>query len=46
MIKICTCKHEGQDAIHGKDKRVFNETGKGSGDYKVYRCTVCQREVS
>ena len=38
MISSCICNHEGQDSLHGKGMRVFNETVKG------YRCTVCLRE--
>lgn len=36
MIVKCVCKHEQQDNLHGKGKRVANETAKGE-----YRCTVC-----
>ena len=39
-IFLCTCKHEGQDKIHGKGRRVFNE-GKGT-----YTCTVCGAQRS
>lgn len=35
-IKKCTCKHEGQDELHGKGNRVFNQDAK-----KNYTCTVC-----
>ena len=41
MIKKCTCKHEGQDKLHGAGNRVFNLTQKGGGTVKVHRCTVC-----
>lgn len=34
----CKCDSEYQDKIYGKNKRVFNTTGKG------YRCTVCGTE--
>ena len=40
MIINCKCEHESQDKIHGKGRRVGNETLKGS-----YRCTVCRTEV-
>ncbi len=43
MIKTCGCKHEGQDKMHGKGKRVVNLTKKGSL-VKIYRCTVCGKE--
>lgn len=44
MIKTCTCQHPGQDEIHGKGKRVVNQTAKTTGTQKVYRCTVCGKE--
>jgi hypothetical protein len=37
MIMTCTCIHEGQDKIHGKNQRVFNALLNDKG----YRCTVC-----
>lgn len=40
MIEKCSCKHDSQDALHGKGRRVFNPT-KSSG--KI-RCTVCNAE--
>ena len=33
----CTCTHEGQDKLHGKNQRVFNVLAHDKG----YRCTVC-----
>lgn len=39
MIKACSCKHEGQDSLHGKWQRVFNEVKSAKGT--EYRCTVC-----
>lgn len=39
----CTCKHEFQDEMYGKGKRLFNQMG-DSG--KKWRCTVCGKEVS
>ena len=39
QILNCTCKHEYQDAKHGKGKRVHNKTAKDE-----YRCTVCNKE--
>ena len=36
MIVKCDCKHEGQDALHGKGNRVGNKTTKNQT-----RCTVC-----
>lgn len=43
MIKSCNCKHEGQDKLNGKQKRVFNKTTKGDRDNPELRCTVCGR---
>lgn len=34
-IKPCTCKHQAQDELHGKQNRVHNPTAKGM------KCTVC-----
>lgn len=39
-LKPCTCKHESQDALHGKGIRVKNATAT-KGEKKTYRCTVC-----
>lgn len=39
MIAKCTCVHEGQDNLHGKNNRVCNVTFK-----KNLRCTVCGKE--
>jgi len=43
-IKTCTCEHAGQDAIHGKGKRVMNLTKKTVGTSPIWRCTVCGKE--
>ena len=45
MIQIaqCTCKHDYQDKIYGKNMRLMNTTGtddKPTG----YRCSVCGKE--
>ena len=37
-VMSCTCSHESQDKIYGKNQRLFNEAGK---DSNKYRCTVC-----
>ena len=34
----CSCVHESQDKIYGKNQRLFNEAGK---DSNKFRCTVC-----
>ena len=44
MIMKCTCKHEGQDKLHGTSNRVFNELDKKGGTESHYRCTVCLKE--
>ena len=38
VTKPCTCEHKGQDKLHGKGRRVHNETNNG------WRCTVCSSE--
>jgi len=44
-IASCTCKHEGQDALHGKQERVMNHTSTKVTDGSVeVRCTVCGKE--
>jgi len=35
-VKPCTCQNAGQDKLHGKGNRVFNQTAGGD-----YTCTVC-----
>lgn len=40
MIKKCSCKHEGQDKIHGDGNRVHNPKAKDE-----VRCTICLRET-
>lgn len=35
-IMSCNCKHEDQDSLHGKGKRVFNVKTTGG-----YNCTAC-----
>lgn len=51
-IMPCTCKHEFQDSLYGKNKRLFNaragrkEHGtKAEGKAIGYRCTVCGAEA-
>lgn len=48
-ILKCTCRHAGQDELHGAGMRVHNRAGvsgrkKASEDDVVYRCTVCSKE--
>ena len=44
MIIKCTCQHEGQDKLHGKQMRVVTPTAKKAGDVRTFRCTVCVKE--
>ena len=46
MIKTirCTCKSEFQDKRYGKNKRLANETTKGPGGTRGWRCTVCGKD--
>lgn len=41
-VLTCTCKHEGQDKIHGKGNRVFNPKQlKANAQSVDVTCTVC-----
>lgn len=42
MIYPCTCTHEFQDKMYGKNKRVWNAMG-ATGKNGI-RCTVCSKE--
>jgi len=45
MIVKCSCKHEVQDKIHGKHRRVANPTAKKTTEGRItVRCTVCLAE--
>lgn len=44
IIKPCTCIHEGQDKLHGKRNRVWNQIKTAQGSKNKYRCTVCLKE--
>lgn len=44
MIITCDCKHEQQDILHGKGKRVHNPMKKIPDMPQEYRCTVCKKE--
>jgi hypothetical protein len=51
MIKLCTCEHKGQDRLHGRGMRVFNEckgqAGRADdGERKALRCTVCGKMLA
>ena len=35
LVRKCSCEHDAQDQMHGKGRRVWNET------YNGYRCTAC-----
>lgn len=43
MIRSCTCKHGGQDKLHGPGKRVFNPFTRNNARWA--RCTACGAEV-
>jgi hypothetical protein len=43
MILTCRCKHEFQDKLYGKHRRVHNPMAKTPG---AYRCTVCGAETT
>lgn len=45
-ILSCDCKHEVQDKIHGKGKRVMNQVKEKQGEKAVFRCTVCRKTKS
>lgn len=40
-ILKCKCASAYQDSVYGNGNRLFNPTGKGSGQGDGYRCTVC-----
>ncbi len=40
MVLSCTCKHEGQDKVHGVGRRVHNRAN-DDPEHEVWRCTVC-----
>lgn len=44
IILSCKCPHDGQDKLHGKQRRVFNKTSKDIAGKPVWRCTVCETE--
>ena len=45
VIKECTCEHESQDKLHGKQRRVFNILQKGK-DWNTARCSVCGKQIT
>lgn len=45
IIQRCSCGHEGQDKLHGRGMRVYNEAKAINKDTGVWRCTVCRKEV-
>lgn len=42
VVMHCICRHEYQDAIHGKGNRVHNPTNKTPD--KAFCCSVCGNE--
>lgn len=46
MIIVCDCKHDDQDQMYGKGRRVHNRSkDKTSGRWENARCTVCGKVV-
>lgn len=43
MILPCDCKHDAQDKLHGKGKRVHNRMAIKTHGGEEARCTVCQK---
>jgi len=43
MILACTCKNEYQDQKYGNGNRYCNPCKKQE---KLYRCTVCGKEIT
>lgn len=39
--KQCSCQHEYQDQVYGKNTRLFNTSKEG----KEARCTVCGKNI-
>ena len=44
IVKPCDCQHEGQNKLHGKQMRVWNQIKTAQGAKNKYRCTVCLKE--
>ena len=44
IIKQCTCVHEQQDKLYGKNLRVWNPK-MIKGRLVGYRCTVCKKQI-
>lgn len=42
VTKLCTCRHDYQDATYGKQQRIFNL----SEDGKKASCTCCGNKIS
>ena len=40
-IVNCTCTHEFQDKLYGKNKRLARRCGKSKTKATGYKCTVC-----
>lgn len=40
---LCTCEHEVQDKLYGKQTRVANATQRNDDTSVEVRCTVCKR---
>lgn len=46
VIIVCDCKHDQQDAMYGKSRRVANLKGSSSKDSPKAKCTVCGKECN
>lgn len=44
MILYCSCIHQAQDELHGKNMRVHNYARNAFGKRGGWRCTVCKKE--
>ena len=45
MIKKCLCEHKYQDKKYGEKMRVANPTKTVIGTKRIYRCTVCGKDI-
>jgi len=45
MVKKCTCKHEEQDKMYGKGRRVHTNGDTNDKSKGKKKCTVCGKEA-
>ena len=43
MILACSCRHEVQDVLHGRGRRVMNRAPKAFNGVGGWRCSVCDK---